>query len=229
MTNTGFRIYTEIHRPSNELIEGFSGVPVANIGDCVNRSSCIDAKIRPMNGAPLLGSALTVKARPGDNLMLYKAIEMAKPGDVIVVAAQGEMANATVGELMITWAEQKGVAGFIIDGAIRDADAIRNMNIPVYAAGITPNGPYKEGPGEINVPVSLRGVVVRPGDILVGDGDGVIVISPEEAAGILEMANAVAIKEAGVMKAIAANNWDVSWVDKMLKEKGCEFIEGACK
>ena len=176
-----------------------------------------------MNGAPLLGTA----ARPGDNLMLYKAIEMAQPGDVIVVAAQGEMANATVGELMITWAERKGVAGFIIDGAIRDVDAIRNMNIPIYAAGINPNGPYKEGPGEINVPVPLRGVVVRPGDILVGDG--VIVISPEEATGILEKAKAVTVKEIGFMKAIEANNWDVSWVDKMLKEKGCEFIEEACK
>ncbi|MBP2629238.1 MAG: Dimethylmenaquinone methyltransferase [Firmicutes bacterium] len=229
MTNTGFRIYTKINRPLNEVVEAFKGVPVANIGDCVNRSSCIDAKIRPMNGAPLLGTALTVKARPGDNLMLYKAIEMAQPGDVIVVAAQGEMANATVGELMITWAERKGVAGFIIDGAIRDVDAIKNMNIPVYAAGINPNGPYKEGPGEINVPVPLRGVVVRPGDILVGDGDGIIVIAPEEAADILEKAKAVTVKEAGFMKAIEANNWDVSWVEKMLKEKGCEFIEEACK
>jgi len=229
MTNTGFRIYAKINRPSRELVEGFAGVPVANIGDCVNRSSCIDAKICPMNDAPLLGTALTVKARPGDNLLLYKAIEMAQPGDVIVVAAQGELANATVGELMITWAKQRGVAGLIIDGAIRDVDAIKNMDIPVYAAGITPNGPYKEGPGEINVPVSLRGVVVRPGDILVGDGDGVIVIAPEEAAGILEMAKAVAVKEAGFMKAIDANTWDVSWVDKMLKEKGCEFIAEACK
>lgn len=229
MTNTGFRIYTEINRPSRDLVEGFAGVPVANIGDCVNRSSCIDAKIRPLNDAPLIGTALTVKARPGDNLLLYKAIEMAQPGDVIVAAAQGELANATVGELMITWAKRRGIAGFIIDGAIRDIDAIKNMNIPVYAAGIMPNGPYKEGPGEINVPISLRGVVVRPGDILVGDGDGVIVIAPEEAADILKMAKAVAIKEAGIMKDIEANSWDVSWVDKMLKEKGCEFITEACK
>jgi len=229
MSNTGFRIYTEINRPSRKLVDGFAGVPVANIGDCMNRSACIDGKIRPMNNVPLLGTALTVKARPGDNLLLYKAIEMPQPGDVIVVAAQGELVNATVGELMITWAKRRGVAGFIIDGAIRDVDAIKNMDIPVYAAGITTNGPYKEGPGEINVPVSLRGVVVRPCDILVGDGDGVIVITPEEAAGILEKAQAVIVKEAGIMKVIEANSWDVSWVDKMLKEKGCEFIEEACK
>lgn len=225
MANVGFKVYTKIERPSRELVEGFAGVPVANIDDCMNRSACIDARIRPQNGVPLLGSALTVKARPGDNLLLYKAIELAQPGDVIVVAGQGELANATIGELMITWAKRKGVAGFIIDGAIRDVDAIKNMDIPVYAAGVTPNGPYKEGPGEVNVPISLRGAVVRPGDILVGDGDGVIVIAPEEAADILAKAKAVVTKEDGIMKAIEADSWDVSWVDKMLKEKGCEFID----
>jgi RraA family protein len=225
MSNVGFKVYTKIKRPSRELVKGFAGVPVANIDDCMNRSACLDARIRPQNGVPLLGSALTVKARPGDNLLLYKAIELAQPGDVIVVAGQGELANATIGELMITWAKRKGVAGFIIDGAIRDVDAIKNMDIPVYAAGVTPNGPYKEGPGEVNVPISLRGAVVRPGDILVGDGDGVIVIAPEEAADVLAKSKAVVIKEEGIMKAIEADSWDVSWVDKMLKEKGCEFID----
>lgn len=229
MTNTGFRIYTKINRPSRDLIQGFEGIPVANIGDCVNRNACIDARIRPLNGAPMLGSALTVRARPGDNLLVYKAIEMAQPGDVIVVAAQGELANATIGEIMITWAKRRGVAGFIIDGAVRDAEAIKKMDIPVYAVGVTPNGPYKEGPGEINVPVSLRGMVVRPGDILVGDGDGVIVIAPEEAAGILEKAKAVFTKEAGIMKDIEADRWDASWIDKILIDKGCEFIEDEFK
>lgn len=225
MPSVGFRVYTRIKRPSPELVEGFRGVPVANIDDCMNRSACLDANIRPQNGATLVGTALTVRARPGDNLLLYKAIMLAQAGDVIVVAGQGELANAAIGELMITWARRKGVAGFVIDGAIRDADAIKNMDIPVYAAGVTPNGPYKEGPGEVNAPISLRGAVVRPGDILVGDGDGVIVIAPEEAAEILAKAKAVVAKEEGIMKAIEADSWDVSWVDKLLREKGCEFIE----
>lgn len=229
MTNIGFRIFTKINRPSRELVERFAGIPVANIGDCMNRSACLDGKIRPMNETPLLGTAFTVRARPGDNLMLYKAIEMAKPGDVIVVAAQGEISNAITGELMITWAKARGIAGLIIDGAVRDAAVIRNMDFPVYAAGITPNGPYKEGPGEINVPVSLHGVVVRPGDIIVGDGDGVVVIDPQEATDILEKAKAVMDKETGIMKAIAANAWDMSWVDKMMKDKGCTIIEGEYK
>jgi RraA family protein len=229
MKNTGFCIYTKINRPPRDLVESFSNIPVANIGDCMNRSACLDAKIRPMNSTPLLGNALTVKCRPGDNLLVYKAIQIAQPGDIIVVAAQGETANATIGELMITWAQERGVAGFVIDGAIRDADAIKNMNIPVYAAGVNPNGPYKEGPGEINVPVALHGVVVKPGDILVGDGDGVIAIDPNEAPDILAKAKAVMDKEAGIMEAIKANNWDTSWVDEMLIQKGCTIIEEECK
>lgn len=224
MKNAGFCIYTKINRPARELIDSFAAIPVANIDDCMNRTACLDAKIRPMNQARLLGTALTVKARPGDNLLTYKAIQLAQPGDVIVIATQGETSNAIIGELMITWAQRKGVAGFVIDGAIRDADAIANMSIPVYAAGVNPNGPYKEGPGEINVPVALHGVVVHPGDILVGDGDGVIAINPQEAAEILQKAKAVADKEAGIMKAIQADSWDTSWVDKMLIEKGCTIL-----
>lgn len=227
MTNIGFRVYTKVNRPPRQLVEGFKDIPVANIGDCMNRYACIDANIRPLNGAALLGTAFTVKARPGDNLLLYKAIEMAEPGDVIVVAEHGQLSNAAIGELMITWAKQRRIAGFVIDGAVRDSDAIKNMDIPVYAAGITPNGPYKEGPGEINVPVSLGDIVVKPGDILVGDGDSVIVVDPREAADIIEKAKAVVMKEAGIMKAIETNSWDTSWVDKMLKEKGCEFIKAA--
>lgn len=227
MTNTGFRIYTKINRPSSDLVEGFKGIPVANIDDCMNRNACIDARIRPLNEALLLGTAFTVKARPGDNLLLYKAIELAQPGDVIVVAVHGELSNAVIGELMITRANRRGIAGFVIDGAVRDSEAINNMEIPVYAAGITPNGPYKEGPGEINVPVSLGGIVVKPGDILVGDADSVVVIDPREAADIMEKAKAVGVKENEIMRSIEANSWDTSWVDKVLKDKGCEFIEKA--
>lgn len=224
MSNVGFRIYRKINRPDRKLVEAFAGIPVANIADNMNRTPCIDSKIRPMNGVPLLGSAFTVKARPGDNLLLYKAISMAQPGDVIVVDGMGETVNATTGELMIAWAKRRGVAGFIINGAIRDVDAVRKMDIPVYAVGITPNGPYKEGPGEINVPVNC-GVVIRPGDILVGDADSVVVINPQDAPEILLKAKATADKETGIMAAIEKDAWDVSWVDEMLQVKGCEYID----
>lgn len=221
----GFRINTKIDRPSKDLVEGFRGVPVANIADNMYRQSCIDAKIRPMNKAPLLGSAFTVKSRTADNLLLHKAIDMAQPGDIIVVDCQGDVVNSVVGKLMISWAARRGVSGMIIDGAIRDVDALQEMNFPVYAAGITPKGPFKDGPGEINVPVSCGGIVVNPGDILVGDVDGVVVISPKDAPEVLEKAKAMLVREEKILKQIANLEWDRNWVDKALKDKGCEIID----
>jgi len=225
MTNIGYRIHSKINRPSRELVEGFAGIPVANIADNMNRLACIDAKIRPMNKAPLLGTAFTIKTRPGNNLLLHKALDMAQPGDVIVVAAQGGIENAITGELMITWAKERGIAGLIIDGAIRDVDAVSKMDIPVYAAGITPKGPYKDACGEINVPVSCGGIVINPGDILVGDADSVVVIDPKDAEELLVKAKEVVAKEAVFIKEIRAGKWDRTWVDKMLRDTGCEFID----
>lgn len=221
MTNVGFSIQEQIERPPRSLVEAFSGMPVANIADNMNRTFCIGGRIRPFNSAPLLGTAFTVKTRPGDNLILHKAIDLAVPGDIIVVDGQGELANALTGELMITWAQLRGVAGFIIDGAIRDAGVIKEMTIPVYAAGTTPAGPYKDGPGSINIPISCGGVTVHPGDILVGDEDGVVVINPKDAPSILEKTRQKMELEANDMAAIKNGTWDRTWVDNLLREKGC--------
>jgi RraA family protein len=225
MTNVGFRIYSRIARPDPNLVSQFVGIPVANIADNMNRMSCIANRIRPFNDAPLLGCAFTVKARPGDNLLMHKAIDMAQPGDVLVIDGQGDMSNAMTGELMVMWMIQRHLSGLIVDGAIRDCASIRRMSLPVYAAGVTPKGPYKEGPGEINVPVCCDGVVVKPGDILVGDADGVVVIDPADAPDVLAKAKAVVAKEAGIVDDIRNNQWERSWVDKALAQKGCEYID----
>ena len=148
-------------------MEGFKGLPVANIADEMNRFFCMDARIKPFNDKPLLGTAFTVKTRVADNLMLHKALALAQPGDVIIVDAQGDTANAITGEIMMTQAFVNGLAGVVVDGAIRDAEAMKEIDMPVYAAGVTPKGPYKDGPGEINVPVCCGGVTVNPGDIIV--------------------------------------------------------------
>lgn len=226
--SVGFRIFTKIHRPSRELIEQFSGLPVANIADEMYRFSCVDARIKPLNGTPLLGSAFTVKSRTADNLLLHKAIGMAMPGDVIVVDVQGDMVNAVIGELMMTDAKKRGLAGVVIDGAVRDVDALRQFGFPVYAAGITPKGPYKDGPGEINVPVCCGGIVVNPGDIIVGDGDGIVVINPKDAAVIAQRAKAKMKAEEETMKAIEGGTRDRSWIDASLSKLGCEIIEDYC-
>jgi len=220
MSNVGLRIFTQSNRPPKALIEGFAGIPVANIADNMNRMSCMDAKIRPINEVPLLGPAFTVKARPGDNLMLHRALDLAEPGDIVVVDAQGDLTNAIMGELMALWAKQRGIGGFVIDGAIRDIGALRKMDLPIYAAGVTPAGPYKDGPGEINVPVACGGLVVNPGDILVGDEDGIVVINPRDAAELLEKARAKSRAEMQTIEEIANMSWDRTWVEKSLAERG---------
>jgi RraA family protein len=225
MSNIGFRIHTKINRPPKELIGGFADLPVANIADTMNRMFCLDARIRPVNDTPLLGPAFTVRARPGDNLLLHKAIDLAEPGDIVVVDGQGDLTNSMIGELMMTWSIRRGIGGFVIDGAIRDHATLKRLPIAVYAAGVTPAGPYKDGPGEINVVVSCGGVTIHPGDILVGDADGVVVIAPSDAPDILAKARAKSEDEKKIMQAIEQGTWDRTWVDKALAAKGCEFVD----
>lgn len=220
----GFRILSRPRVAPKSLIEAFAALPVANISDNMSRLSAGGPRLRPMHtSGGMVGPALTVRTRPGDNLMLHKAIDMAEPGDVIVVDAGGDLTNALIGELMLSHARKRGVAGFVIDGAIRDAEACAAMNLPTFAAGVTHRGPYKDGPGEINVPVSLGGMVVEPGDIVVGDWDGVLSVPLDEAEEILKKTRAKQAAETRQMAAIAEGTNDRSWVDATLKERGCEF------
>ena len=226
MANVGFRVFTKIHRPDPALVEGFKGLPAANIADVMNRFCCVDASIKPFNKKPLLGVAYTVRARIGDNLLLHKALAAAQPGDVIVVDGAGDTKNAYAGGIMMTEAKSKGLAGVVIDGGMRDTEDLEKLDMPVYAAGVVPKGPFKDGPGEMNVPVSCGGVVVYPGDILIGDADGIVVVRPQEAKEIQEKAWKKHAVEEKSMKAIAEGTRDKTWIDKALTAKGCEVIEG---
>ncbi|MBB3962915.1 RraA family protein [Rhizobium metallidurans] len=226
MSNVGFRIFTQINRPDPSLIEAFRGVPAANIGDCLNRSSQLDARISKISKGNVLGPAFTVKSRAGDNLLLHKALDMAQPGDVIVFDAHGDLTNAITGELMMQTAVRKKLGGVIIDGAIRDLATLREMDLPIFAAGVTPAGPYKDGPGEINVPVSIGSVVVHPGDIIVGDDDGIVVVRPGDAADIAAKARKKHAAEEEKMASIKAGTLNTDWIDKELAAKGCEIIDG---
>jgi RraA family protein len=224
-TNTGFRILPSPPRPAERLLAAFAKLPTSNISDNMARHYGAGARLRPYHrGGTLIGPAFTVKTRAGDNLLTHKAIDMAAPGDVILVDAGGGLDHAIIGEIMSSLAKKRGVAGIVIDGAIRDVDAIGASDFPVYACGVTHRGPYKDGPGEINVTVSIAGMVVNPGDIIVGDGDGVVAISQAEAESVLALTIAQKEKEEGVLAAIAAGKpIDRSWVDKMLRDKGCKL------
>ncbi|MEK9671375.1 MAG: RraA family protein [Rhodospirillaceae bacterium] len=222
----GFRIKKSWDRISPDLVEKFKPIPVANIGDCMFRMFAGSNALRPMHKSGVLaGPAFTVLSRPGDNLMLHKAIDMAQPGDVIVCDAGGELTNSLFGELMLLQAINKGISGLVLNGAIRDRDSFLDHNLPVFAAGVSHRGPYKDGPGEIGFPISLYGTVINPGDLIIGDGDGVLAIAKDEAPEILKAALAKNDAEEKTMMQIADGTVDRSWVDKTLKERGCESID----
>ena len=223
--STGFRILASPRPPAKQLLEAFAKLPTSNISDNMLRHYGSGARLRPYHrGGTLIGSAFTVKTRAGDNLLTHKAIDLAAPGDVILVDAGGGLDQAIIGEIMSSHAKKRGIAGIVIDGAIRDADAIAANDFPVYACGVTHRGPYKDGPGEINVTISIAGMVVNPGDIIVGDGDGIVAIPQAEAERILALTMAQNEKETATLASIAAGKpIDRSWVDKMLRDKGCKL------
>ncbi|WP_462421266.1 RraA family protein [Salinicoccus sp. Marseille-QA3877] len=225
MKNIGCRIVKEFNRPSKDVVDLFKRLPVPNIDDCMGRLGAVAPEIRPMNKAPLLGTAFTVKVPAGDNLMFHKAMDMAQPGDVIVIDADGYTERAILGEIMLSYCKSRKLAGVIVDGSIRDADALEQMDIPVYARGITPDGPYKNGPGEINTTVTFGGKVVKPGDIIVGDADGIVIIDPDDAKDLAEKARKITDKEVGIMKNIVENGkYERPWVDEVLKDLQVEYI-----
>lgn len=217
----GLRILPITRRVDASLIEAFRSVPVANVSDCMTRMTAAGARLRPFSRETrLAGPAITVKTRPGDNLMIHKALEIAQPGDVIVVDGGGDLSNALIGELMTTYAQKRGLAGFVINGAIRDLDVIGAGALPVFAAGITHRGPYKDGPGEINVPVAIDGMVIHPGDLIVGDADGVLCVPFDDAAALLEAGRKKTQAEHVTLQQIAAGQLDTAWIDQTLARIG---------
>ncbi len=223
----GCKIKRNFERPAKELVEAFRGIPVANIDDNMGRIAAVDASIFPLNpNAKILGTAFTVNAPAGDNLLFHKALDMAQPGDVIVLANKGSMSRSLCGEIMSNYAKSRGLAGIIIDGCVRDSAALREMDFPVYAKGVTPNGPYKNGPGEMNFPVSFAGIIINPGDIIVGDADGLLVVRPEDAEEIAKKAKAWHDSEEKQLEGILTKGeWVRPWVDGKLEEVGFEFVD----
>jgi RraA family protein len=219
----GFRVSEREMSRDPALIERAAALPVANIGDVMNRMQAMRGGFRAFGGRrSVVGHAVTVRVRAGDNLMLHRVIDLAQPGDVVVCDGGGDLSIAVAGDLMIGHATRRGLAALIIDGAVRDIDNLGKMDIGVWACGATPAGPYKDGPGEIGYPVSCGGQVVMPGDLIAGDEDGVVVIPRADAAAVIAAAEAHAAKEAQATAAIAAGTWDRVWVQESLAAKGCQ-------
>ncbi len=192
-------------RSADELLPGYDGLPVANIGDARARMGMVDSGIRSLwKGARVVGRARTVWTRAGDNKALHEALEKVQPGEVIVINGHGDRNRALMGELIAERARSRGCVGMVIDGAARDVDALAEIGFGVWARAVSPAGPYKDGPGQIDVPVAIGGVVCNPGDLVVADDDGVIVVPAAEAFASLAGGRAVETDEAGRRAAIVA-------------------------
>lgn len=225
----GKRIYLKRNLPDSEVVEQFKKTPASNVADMMGRNCAMNPRIHLVSQPKeqmMAGPAYTVKCRAGDNLALHAALTFCQEGDVLVVSNEEDDTRALMGEVMMAFLKySKKVAGIVLDGPIRDIDEISHWDFPVYCTGTTPGGPYKEGPGEINVPIACGGISVNPGDIILADPDGVIVIPRKDAADILEAAKKYQASDEEKLMAAKKGLAKREWVEKTLAEKGFEIID----
>ena len=225
-TNIGFRVKLHYAKPDPDILKAFEGWSTGNICDANGRLGAMDYRIKPLNPDWLfVGVAFTVRARPVDNLILYKALDLVGPGDVLVITSDGFTNASVLGDLVCAIAKSKGVAAIVADGLVRDAAGIREIGLPVFALGISPNSPYKDGPGEINFPISCGGLPIYPGDVIVGDEDGVVVVARGDVPTVLKELQKVGAKEREMKGKIKAGWTLPEWIDEALSMKGVQLID----
>ncbi len=226
----GFRLRRPSVRPAPQTVAGFNEFASADVSDLLNRLYTMSAAIKNLTDPSLrlIGPACTVKVFPGDNLMVHKSLDLAAPGDVVVVDAGGSPMNGVLGDLISTKARHRGIAGFVVDGLVRDLPRIRALgDFPIFARGTTPIGPLHRGPGEINYPISAGGIVVHAGDIIVADLDGVVVVPSDVADSLLERLRALRSAQAAYLAAVERGDFSNDWVDRLLAEAGVAADEDA--
>jgi RraA family protein len=215
-------VVRNIERIAPDLVARAAQYPSSILADVAGRRGALSSRIAPL--APtmrLAGPALTVEVRPGDNLMIHAAMALAKPGDVLVIDGKGDDTSALMGEIMVSQCMAIGIAGIVVYGAVRDTEAIRALGFPMYATGANPNGPTKQVPGRINWPVSVGGVTVQPGDLVVADGDGVVVVEPAKVPAVLEAAKKKLADETARIEGIRSGaQLRPSWLDAALRKAG---------
>jgi len=216
----GFRILPAPPRLPDDIVERFRGLASPNLADAMGRFSFMDPGIRSRSGFPLCGRAVTALCRPADNLMVHKALQVAEPGDIVVVSTCGNTMSAVFGELMCHTAAMKKLGGIIVDGAIRDVDGITKLGFPAFSRTVCPGGCDKDGPGEINVPISCGNTVVMPGDIVVGDDDGVAIIPRDHTAEVLTRVDALMARERDRIAEIKGGALYKGEIDDALRKKG---------
>lgn len=219
----GFRIRRDFARPNVDLKALFADFSTPEISDHLNRLYALDPGIRCLTGAHhrLIGPACTVKLYPGDNLMVHKVLDIAKPGDVVMIDASASPFYAVLGDTISTKARHRGIAGFIIDGFVRDLPGIMELDFPVFARGTTPIGPLHRGPGEINYAIACGGVVVNPGDVVVADETGIVIVPQAHILETHERLRRYADATRDYLVAVSQGRFSNQWVDDILAATGC--------
>jgi len=220
MPQLGFRVLAAPPRLSSELVARFRGLASPNLADAMGRFHFMDPAIRARSGFPLCGLAVTVLCRPGDNLMVHKALQVAEPGDIVVVNTCANTTSAVFGELMCHTAAAKKLGGIVVDGAIRDVDGIRRLGLAVFSRTVSPGACDKDGPGEINVPIACGNTVVMPGDIVVGDDDGVTVVPRGSAEEVLKLVGELMAREQARIAEITRGVLYRPEIDDALRKRG---------
>lgn len=216
----GFRVLPAPPRLSIDLVARFRGLASSNLADAMGRFHFMDSGIRSRSGLPLCGLAVTALCRPADNLMVHKALQVADPGDIVVIDTCGNTTSAVFGEMMCTTAAAKKLGGIIVDGAVRDVGGITQLGFPAFSRTVCPGGCDKDGPGEINVPVVCGGTVVMPGDIIVGDDDGVAVVPRDSADEVLRLVEELMVREQARIAEIQSGSWYRAEIDESLRKRG---------
>lgn len=220
MVASSFAVHPAPAVAPEDVLAAFREVATPHVSDNLQRLNGIVGLQRFHRHRKLVGTAITVKTRPGDNLLIYKALMEALPGHVLVVDGGGDTTNALVGELIMLYAQQRGCTGIVIDGAIRDAAAFHDADFPCYARAAIHRGPYKNGPGAVNVPVCVGGQIVHPGDIVVGDEDGIVTFPASEAPRLLDAIGQTVRFEDAIKAEIASGKVEQSWLAKAFAPHG---------
>ena len=215
-------IRRDFERVSPTIVSRASQYAASILADVAGRRGTLDGRITAVSPSlKMAGPAFTIEVRPGDNLMIHAAMSMAKPGDILVVDGKGDRTCALMGSIMINACKKMGLGGVILDAAVRDIDELRELGFPVYSVGTNPNGPTKFVPGRINWPISCGGLTVNPGDLVVGDADGVVVVEREKAESLLDLAaRKVSDERARIADIVAGKNLRPKWLEGSLRAAG---------
>jgi 4-hydroxy-4-methyl-2-oxoglutarate aldolase len=220
------RINRSFERASESVVARFRSVSTGNICDAQGRGGALDYRIKPISkNASFAGVALPVETVPKDNLAPWAALDIAKPGDVVVISTGEYFASSVIGDVYVGMARNRGVLAIVTDGVVRDVEGMNAAGIPVFACGVSPNSPWKNGPGTVGFPVVIGGMTIHPGDIVAGDPDGVVIVSRLKADEVAEELRAVLTKEAKMEADVKAGRSVLGWLAEAYKAKGVRYID----